>query len=96
MKKFDEQRAFDLLGKIGFTRIAGSPEELKAAEMLKAECESFGLKAEIEPFEIESAVVEAQLEVLEPYQKTYTVRGYQCSRDLQRNSRTWRTRCPRT
>lgn len=79
MKKFDEQRAFDLLGKIGFTRIAGSPEELKAAEMLKAECESFGLKAEIEPFEIESAVVEAQLEVLEPYQKIYTVRGYQCS-----------------
>ena len=79
MKKYDAQRAFDLLGKIGFTRIAGSPEELQAAEMLKAECESFGLQAEIEPFEIESAVVEAQLEVLEPYQKTYTVRGYQCS-----------------
>lgn len=79
MKKYDEQRAFALLNKIGFTRIAGSPEELKAAELLKAECESFGLRAEIEPFEIELAEVEAQFEILEPYRKSYTVRGYQCA-----------------
>lgn len=83
MKKYDAQRAFDLLGRIGFTRIAGSPEELKAAEMLKAECESFGLRAEIEPFEIELAEVEAQFEILEPYQKTYTVRGYQCAKSTE-------------
>lgn len=55
MKKYDESRAFALLDKIGFTRVAGSSEELKAAKILKAECESFGLSAVIEPFEIESA-----------------------------------------
>ena len=43
MRKYDENRAFALLDKIGFTRVAGSSEELKAAEILKAECESFGL-----------------------------------------------------
>ena len=52
MKKYDENRAFALLDKIGFTRVAGSSEELKAAKILKAECESFGLSAVIEPFEI--------------------------------------------
>ena len=72
-------RAFALLDKIGFTRVAGSSEELKAAEILKAECESFGLSAVIEPFEIESAEVEATFEILEPYRKSYTVRGYQCA-----------------
>ena len=51
----------------------------KAAEILKAECESFGLSAVIEPFEIESAEVEATFEILEPYRKSYTVRGYQCA-----------------
>lgn len=59
--------------------VAGSSEELKAAEILKAECESFGLSAVIEPFEIESAEVEATFEILEPYRKSYTVRGYQCA-----------------
>ena len=79
MKKYDENRAFALLDKIGFTRVAGSSEELKAAKILKAECESFGLSAVIEPFEIESAEVEATFEILEPYRKSYTVRGYQCA-----------------
>ena len=59
--------------------MGGTPEELKAAEILKAECESFGLDAVIEPFEIEMATVEAEFEILEPFQKKYTVRGYQCS-----------------
>ena len=35
MRKYDENRAFALLDKIGFTRVAGSSEELKAAEILK-------------------------------------------------------------
>ncbi len=39
----------------------------------------FGLSAVIEPFEIESAEVEATFEILEPYRKSYTVRGYQCA-----------------
>lgn len=33
------KRVMDLLEKIGFTRVAGSQEELKATEILKAECE---------------------------------------------------------
>ena len=78
MKKFDENRAFALLDKIGFTRMGGTPEELKAAEILKEECESFGLAAVIEPFEIQMATIEAEFEILEPFQKKYTVRGYQC------------------
>ena len=78
MKKFDENRAFALLDKIGFTRMGGTPEELKAAEILKEECESFGLAAAIEPFEIQMATIEAEFEILEPFQKKYTVRGYQC------------------
>ena len=60
-------RQFELLKKIGFVRVGGSAEELKAAEMLKAEVEAMGIKADIEPFEIEDYVQEvAELEVLEP------------------------------
>lgn len=97
MKKYDENRAFALLDKIGFTRVAGSSEELKAAKILKAECESFGLSAVIEPFEIESAEVEATFEILEPYRKSYTVRGYQCAEAppqtvLRRILSTWKMR----
>ena len=52
------ERAFELLKKIGFTRVAGSPEELKAAEILKAECEAEGVEAVIEAFPIEDAEIE--------------------------------------
>ena len=34
------KREMELLKKIGFTRIAGSPEEEKAAQILKAECDA--------------------------------------------------------
>ena len=59
MKKYDENRAFALLDKIGFTRVAGSSEELKAAEILKTECESFCLSSVIDHFDLEYAEVEA-------------------------------------
>ena len=36
------KREMELLEKIGFTRIAGSPEEEKAAQILKAECDAIG------------------------------------------------------
>ncbi|MDO4459154.1 MAG: M20/M25/M40 family metallo-hydrolase [Clostridia bacterium] len=78
------QREFDLLNKIGFIRTAGSAEELKAAEILKAEVESMGLEAKIEPFEIWDAVCEkAELEVIEPYQKKYTVTCYKGCADCE-------------
>lgn len=46
------KREWELLEKIGFTRIGGTAEELKAAEILKAEAESIGVEAEIMPFEV--------------------------------------------
>lgn len=71
------KRAFDLLNRIGFIRLAGSEEELKAANILKAEIEAAGAKAIIEEFPITDAVVEkAELHVLEPYEKTYKVTAY--------------------
>ena len=39
------KREMELLEKIGFTRIAGSPEEEKAAQILKAECDAIGVPA---------------------------------------------------
>ena len=78
------QREFDLLNKIGFIRTAGSGEELKAAEIIKAEVESIGLEARIEPFNIWDAVVEkAELEVIEPYNKKYTVTCYKGCADCE-------------
>ncbi len=74
------KREFDLLKKIGFTRVAGSPEELQAAEILKAECESIGVPAVIEPFQIEDAEIEtAVFEILEPFHQEYQVTGYKCA-----------------
>ena len=73
-------KQFELLKKIGFVRMGGTAEELKAAEMLKEEIEAMGLAAAIEPFEIEDYIQEkAELEVLEPYNKKYTVRAYKFS-----------------
>ncbi len=74
------KREFELLQKIGFTRIAGSPEEEKAAQILKEECDRIGVPAIIEPFEIEQGIVEeAKLEILEPFQAEVPVTGYQCA-----------------
>lgn len=74
------KREMELLKKIGFTRIAGSPEEEKAAQILKAECDAIGVPAIIEPFEIEQGIVEeAKLEILEPFHQEYPVTGYQCA-----------------
>ena len=74
------KREMELLEKIGFTRIAGSAEEEKAAQILKAECDAMGVPAMIEPFEIEQGIVEeAKLEILEPFYQEYPVTGYQCA-----------------
>ena len=74
------KREWELLEKIGFTRIAGSPEEEKAAQILKEECDKLGVPAIIQPFEIEQGIVEeAKLEILEPFRQEYPVTGYQCA-----------------
>lgn len=46
------QREWELLEKIGFTRIGGSEEEFKAATILKEEVEAMGLPCEVMPFEV--------------------------------------------
>lgn len=76
------KRAMELLEKINFTRVAGSEEELRAAEILKAECEAIGVPAQLESFQIEDAEVEtATLEILEPYRQEYPVTGYKCAKN---------------
>lgn len=78
--KISGERELELLKKIGFTRVAGSEEEKRAAEILKAECEAIGAPAVMESFEIEDAVVKtARLEILEPFSQEYQVTGYKCA-----------------
>ena len=73
------KREFDLLNKIGFIRVSGSDEELKAANILKEEIEALGLEATIDPFPVDEAIIKtAKLEVLEPYYKEYTACAYKC------------------
>lgn len=77
---YDCERAFDLLGRIGFVRMAGTPAEEKAADLLCAELADAGLTAEREAFAITDAAANtATLEVLEPYQASYTVTAYKNS-----------------
>ena len=60
-----KERAFELLKKISFERIAGTDKELECANMLKEECEKVGVEAVIEEFEIDMPeIFEASLEVL--------------------------------
>ncbi len=49
-----KDRAFEVLKRLSFPRIAGTPGELEAAELLKAECEKYGVPAVIETFEIDT------------------------------------------
>ena len=74
------KREFELLNKIGFVRMGGTAEEMKAAKILMEEIESMGVKPVYEPFEIEDAdLVKGELEILEPFNKKYTVTAYKLS-----------------
>ena len=75
--KFNAEREFELLKKIGFVRTSGSNEEKKAAEILLDEIKKVGLEGELEPFKVDYYEIKrAKFEVLEPYYKEYTVTGY--------------------
>ena len=51
-----------ILEKTDYVRVSGSAEELRAAEFLKSECESRGVKAALEAFDVETAeILEAAL-----------------------------------
>ena len=72
----DKNRAWQLLKDISFVRVAGSEEDLKAAQMLKAVCDEAGVPAVIEDYEIDVVKVSvATLEVLEPEYHAYPVIG---------------------
>lgn len=69
-------RAWELLNEMSFVRVAGSPEDLKCAEILKAHCDKAGVPAVIEDFEVDVVTVHtATLEVLEPEYHAYPVIG---------------------
>ncbi len=74
------KREFELLEKMSFVRMGGTAEEMKAAEILMEEIRSIGLEPVLEEFEVEDAQpVKAELEVLEPFNKKYTVTAYKLS-----------------
>ena len=52
-----KDRAFELLQRISFERIAGTDKELECANMLKEECEKVGVEAVIEEFEIDEELI---------------------------------------
>ena len=71
------KRGFEVIEKLAFERVSGSPEEKKAAEMLYEMAAETGVQVEIEPFEVDDGIVHnASLEILEPYQQSYEVTGY--------------------
>lgn len=73
---------YTLLQDIGFVRTAGSDEELKAAQMLADTAKECGAETVIESFPFEDAEMEsAELTILEPYEKTYTVTAYKCAQN---------------
>ncbi len=78
--KISGKREFDLLNKIGFVRMGGTEEELKAAHILMDEIKAMGIEPVLEAFEIDDGVqVKAELEVLEPYNKKYVATAYKLS-----------------
>ena len=70
-------REYALVEKLSFTRVCGTAEERRAADILQEEFRSFGLQAHTEEFPITVGNVDrAELEVLSPYHKTYVTGGY--------------------
>ena len=76
----DGERMYSLIEKLNFVRVSGTEEEQKAAEIIKAECESFSLEAAIDPFATQDGeVIETVLEVTAPYRKQYAAKAYRRS-----------------
>lgn len=72
----DKMRAWQLLKDMSFVRVAGSPEDLKTAQLLKTVCDDAGVPTVIEEFEIDVVDINtATLEVLEPEYQTFPVIG---------------------
>lgn len=60
-------KSFELLKNLYFVRTGGSPEELKAANIIKAECEKLGVPAVLESFKVDGCdIKKASLKFLNP------------------------------
>ena len=74
MNKKTVQRIF---AETAYVRTGGSPEELKAAQYLQAECAKFGCDAKIETFDVDMATIESAS--LWADGKQIPCRGYLCA-----------------
>jgi len=71
-------RAFSLLKELAYERVSCSEDERTAAERLLREALSTGVQAHIEEFKAPCGMVDhAKLIVTAPYEKEYTVTGYE-------------------
>ena len=71
------KRAFELLSKISFERLGGSPEELHSLKFIKKELDLLDIENEIEPFEVDYYnIKKAECIVTEPNLTSYEVTGY--------------------
>ena len=71
-----KERAWDVLNRLSFNRNSASEDELKAAQLLLAECEKAGIPAVIEDFEVSKPTVHnVKLEITKPYTKEFYCTG---------------------
>ena len=71
-----KDRAFDVLKRISFERIAGTEKELECAHILKEECEKAGVEVVIEEFEIDTPeIFEAKFKIVKPVKKEFVCIG---------------------
>ena len=71
-----KEKAFEVLKKISFERIAGTEKELECAQILLEECKKVGVDAVIEDFEIDTPeIFEAKLKVSKPVECEFTCIG---------------------
>lgn len=72
----NKERAFEVLNKISFERIAGTDKELECANILKEEIEKYGIEVEIQDFEIDMPEVqEVRFMTTKPFEEEYTCIG---------------------
>lgn len=72
----NKERAFEVLKKISFERIAGTYKELECANILKEEIEKYGVDVEIQDFEIDMPEVQfAKFQITKPFEQEFTCIG---------------------
>ena len=71
-----KERAFELLKKISFERVAGTDKEFECAKILEEECKKLGVDVVIEDFEIDTPeIYEAKFKVTKPVEFEFNCIG---------------------